>query len=240
MATQNFEILIVDDNETNRDMLARRLHRRDFNLSMAVNGKEALAMIRQKFYDLILLDIMMPEIDGYTVLKYLKEDPKLRKISVIMISALEEMDSVMKCMEIGADDYLTKPFDPEMLKAAINRCLIDKKKVIDPTTMSDRPVFGDSEFDNKFNTQITDFKLPEDTTRGTPTNNISLDEVVHRIMQTGVISRKGYLYFSKAIFTILFDNSGLTDQEVYQIRSVFDGIQSGQIKVVDVHPPTRL
>jgi hypothetical protein len=82
--------------------------------------------------------------------------------------------------------------------------------------------------------------LPEDTTRGTSTNNISLDEVVHRIMQTGVISRKGYLYFSKAIFRILFDNSGLTDQEVYQIRSVFDGIQSGQIKVVDVHPPSGL
>jgi len=59
-------------------------------------------------------------------------------------------------------------------------------------------------------------------------------------MQTGVISRKGYLYFSKAIFNVLFENSGLTEQQVYQIRSVFDAIQSGQIKVVDAHSPSRL
>ena len=125
MRIQNFRVLIVDDNEINRDMLARRLHRTDFDLSMAVDGKEALSMIQANLYDLILLDIMMPEVDGYAVLQYLKKDSRLRGIPVIMISAIEEMDSVMKCMEIGADDYLTKPFDPDMLKAAINRCLPD-------------------------------------------------------------------------------------------------------------------
>jgi adenylate cyclase len=69
MGIQNFQVLIVDDNEINRDMLARRLHRRDFNLSMAGDGREALSMIQANLYDLILLDIMMPEIDGYAVLK---------------------------------------------------------------------------------------------------------------------------------------------------------------------------
>ncbi|GBO54102.1 two-component hybrid sensor and regulator [Pseudanabaena sp. lw0831] len=234
MGIQNFQVLIVDDNEINRDMLARRLHRRDFNLSMAGDGREALSMIQANLYDLILLDIMMPEIDGYAVLKYLKKDSRLRDIPVIMISAIEEMDSVMKCMEIGADDYLTKPFDPEMLKAAINRCLPDRGKSSNTPTIPTQQVSGLSSpsFANP-NTQISEFKLPEETTRGTSTNSISLDEVVHRIMQSGTISRKGYLYFSKAIFNALFENSGLTDQEIYQIHSVFDAIQSGKVRVVE-------
>lgn len=241
MGTQSFQVLIVDDNEINRDMLARRLHRRDFNLSMAANGREALAMIQANLYDLILLDIMMPEVDGYAVLKYLKKDSRLRGIPVIMISAIEEMDSVMKCMEIGADDYLTKPFDPEMLKAAVNRCLPNKGQPLNAPTVPNRPVSGlSSPSFSDPSPQISEFKLPEDTTRGTSTNSISLDEVVHRIMQTGMISRKGYLYFSKAIFNALFENSGLTDQEVYQIHSVFDAIQSGRIKVVDSNPPSKL
>jgi CheY-like chemotaxis protein len=234
MGIQNFQVLIVDDNEINRDMLARRLHRRDFNLSMAGDGKEALSMIQANLYDLILLDIMMPELDGYAVLKYLKEDSRSRDIPVIMISAVEEMDSVMKCMEIGADDYLTKPFDPEMLKAAINRCLPDRGKSVSSPSIPNQPISGLSSpsFAN-LSPQISEFKLPEETTRGIPTNSISLDEVVHRIMQSGMISRKGYLYFSKAIFNALFENSGLTDQEVYQIHSMFDAIQSGKVKVGD-------
>jgi CheY-like chemotaxis protein len=233
MGIQNFQVLIVDDNEENRDLLARRLHRRDFNLSMAIDGREALSMIQANLYDLILLDIMMPEIDGYAVLKYLKEDSRLRDIPVIMISAVEEMDSVMKCMEIGADDYLTKPFDPEVLKSAVNSYLPDRGTLSNTPTIPNQQISGlsSSSFSNP-STQISEFKLPEDTTRGTSTNSISLDEVVHRIMQSGTISRKGYLYFSKAIFNALFENSGLTDQDVYRIHSVFDAIQSGRVSVV--------
>ncbi|ELS30420.1 MULTISPECIES: response regulator [Pseudanabaena] len=234
MEVQNFQVLIVDDNEINRDMLARRLHRRDFQISMAVNGREAIEMAQKNLYDLVLLDIMMPELDGYAVLTYLKKDSRLRDIPVIMISAIEEMGSVMKCMEIGADDYLTKPFDPEMLKAAINRCLPDRSKMPTTPIIPERPIsrLPNSNFVES-NTQISELKLPEDTTNGKLNNVLSLDEVVHRIMQTGTISRKGYLYFSKAIFNTLFENSGLTDQEVYQIRSVFEAIQSRQVKVVD-------
>ena len=237
MNIQNFKVLIVDDNEPNRDMLARRLRRKDFSLSMAANGREALSMVKENLYDLILLDIMMPEIDGYTVLKRLKADPILRKIPVIMISAIEEMDSVMQCMEIGADDYLTKPFDPDMLKAAVNRCLSEK---VQSGNSENRPYEripalpiappidrGD---------QITAFNLPDNTTRGTSINVLTLDEVVYRIMQKGMINRKGYLYFSKAVFNTLFDSSGLSDQDIYQIHSLFDAIQSGRVKVIDSSP----
>ena len=236
MTTQNFQVLIVDDNEINRDMLSRRLHRRDFEISMAVNGREALEMVRRNTYDLILLDIMMPEVDGYTVLKFLKEDPRLKNISVIMISAIEEMDSVMKCMEIGADDYLTKPFDPDMLKAAINRCLADKLHPINPPTNPPTiPIRRTANTAiNNSNPSKSVFSLPDETTRGTSTNVLTLDEVVLRIMQSGTINRKAYLYFSKAVFNTLFEHAGLNDQELYQIRSVFEAIQSGKIKVVDV------
>jgi CheY-like chemotaxis protein len=235
MALPNFQVLIVDDNEINRDMLSRRLRTKDYNLSMATNGREALSMIRANHYDLILLDIMMPEIDGYAVLKYLKQDSGLQNIPVIMISALEEMDSVMKCMEIGADDYLTKPFDHEMLKAAVNRCLhsqinpptIPTGYYSQPNNLSRVPPISTNTKE-----QNTEFNLPEDTTRSTPTNAITINEVVMRIMQSGMINRKGYLYFSKVIYNSLFENAGLSDREINQIRSIFDAIHSGKIKVV--------
>lgn len=234
MNNQNFQVLIVDDNEINRDMLARRLHRRDFQITMAVNGREAIDRVRQSPYDLILLDIMMPEVDGYTVLKFLKADPRLKNIPIIMISAIEEMDSVMKCMEIGADDYLTKPFDPDTLKAAINRCLANKLPTQNPpTNPPTMPIGRVNTALNIGNAPKSVFSLPEETTRGTPTSRLTLDEVVLRIMQSRSINRKAYLYFSKAIFNTLFEHAGLTDQEVHQIRSVFEAIQSGKVKVVD-------
>ncbi|WP_448533423.1 response regulator, partial [Parathermosynechococcus lividus] len=123
MTNSNANVLIVDDNEMNRDTLARRLRQQGFAIEMAANGVEALEMARKQSYDLVLLDIMMPEMDGYEVLQTMKADSNLRHIPVIMISALEEIESVMKCMELGAEDYLTKPFDPVLLKAAIARCL---------------------------------------------------------------------------------------------------------------------
>lgn len=243
MTDSNFQVLIVDDNEINRDMLVRRLRRKDFSLSMAVNGREALSMVQEKPYDLVLLDIMMPEVDGYAVLKHLKNDAKLQHIPVIMISAIEEMDSVMKCMEIGADDYLTKPFDPELLKAAVNRCLPDRiQSATVPSPVDSYARAATSLPHPSVDTvnQNSSFTLPpEDSTLGTSTTSPTLDEVAFRIMQTGIINRKGYLYFSKAIFNTLFEHSGLSDQEVYQIRSVFDAIQSGRIRVQESTSPSK-
>ena len=123
-------VLVVDDNEVNRDVLSRRLTRYGYSAESAATGREALRMIRKKEYDLVLLDIMMPEMNGYQVLERIKEDPLTRSLPVIVISALDDIDSVVKCIELGAEDYLPKPFNPMMLKARISASL-DKKRLRD-------------------------------------------------------------------------------------------------------------
>ena len=129
-AGQQSHILVVDDNETNRDVLGRRLEREGYLVSSAENGRLALEMVRSTSYDLVLLDIMMPEIDGYQVLSQMKADPALCDIPVIMISALDQINSVVRCIETGAEDYLNKPFDPVLLRARIGACL-EKKRLRD-------------------------------------------------------------------------------------------------------------
>lgn len=123
-------VLVVDDNELNRDMLIRRLARLGYDSAVAANGREALERLRDAPVDLILLDIMMPEVDGYQVLAYLKADKTLRHIPVIVLSAVDELDSIVRCIEMGAEDYLPKPFDPILLRARIGACL-EKKRLRD-------------------------------------------------------------------------------------------------------------
>ncbi len=123
-------VLVVDDNELNRNMLSRRLERDGHEVKVAENGRLALEMLRGDEFDLILLDVMMPEMDGYEVLERLHADDRLRGIPVIMISALDELNTVVRCIELGAEDYLPKPFDPVILRARIGACL-EKKKLRD-------------------------------------------------------------------------------------------------------------
>lgn len=123
-------LLVVDDNEMNRDMLTRRLTREGYRVDVAENGRSALEKVALDKYDLVLLDIMMPEVDGYYVLAQMKASPALRHIPVIMITALEEMDSVVRCIEMGAEDYVLKPFNPTLLKARVGACL-EKKRLHD-------------------------------------------------------------------------------------------------------------
>jgi len=123
-------ILVVDDNEGNRDMLARRLARQGYDVRTAAGGQAALDTLAKHAVDLVLLDVMMPDLDGYAVLQRLKADPALRHIPVLMISALDEMDSVVRCIELGAEDYLPKPFEPVLLQARVGACL-EKKRLHD-------------------------------------------------------------------------------------------------------------
>ncbi len=123
-------ILVVDDNEGNRDMLSRRLARQGYHVQVAAGGRAALETLQTHRVDLVLLDVMMPEMNGYDVLQRLKSDPALRDIPVLMISALDEIDSVVRCIELGAEDYLSKPFDPVLLRARIGACL-EKKRLRD-------------------------------------------------------------------------------------------------------------
>jgi sigma-B regulation protein RsbU (phosphoserine phosphatase) len=122
-------ILIVDDSQTNRDLLSRQVEAQGYQAVTAANGSQALEMIQTGRYDLILLDIIMPEPNGYEVLKWIRHS-NWQHIPVIMISALDEIDSVVKCIEMGAEDYLPKPFNSVLLKARINACL-NKKRLRD-------------------------------------------------------------------------------------------------------------
>jgi len=119
-------ILVVDDNEMNRDILLRHLERQGHRVTSADTGAQALVLLAQETYDLVLLDILMPGLNGYQVLEKMKADPALREIPVIMISALDETDSVVHCIAMGAEDYLPKSFDPILLKARISACLSKK------------------------------------------------------------------------------------------------------------------
>ncbi len=123
-------ILVVDDNRLNRVKLSRALVQRNHSVSQAENGREALDMLRSEAFDLVLLDILMPEVDGFQVLREMKDDTALRDVPVIVISALEEMDSVVKCIEMGAEDHLPKNFDPVLLNARIGASL-EKKRLRD-------------------------------------------------------------------------------------------------------------
>ncbi|HJR09569.1 MAG TPA: adenylate/guanylate cyclase domain-containing protein [Pyrinomonadaceae bacterium] len=129
-AEQGGLVLVVDDSETNRDILARRLKREGYEVECASDGTQALASVESRKFDLVLLDIMMPGLNGYQVLERLKASPELHDIPVIMISALGEIDSIVRCIEMGAEDYLPKPFNPVILRARVEASL-EKKRLRD-------------------------------------------------------------------------------------------------------------
>ena len=129
-ASRRGRILAVDDDALNLDLLAQRLAKQGHMVSTAVDGEKALQRLREQPFDLVLLDVMMPKLDGYGTLAGLKADEKLRAIPVIMISALDELSSVVRCIEAGAEDYLPKPFNPTLLRARIGACL-EKKALHD-------------------------------------------------------------------------------------------------------------
>jgi len=128
--TQQSHILVVDDNKMNRLLLARGLEQQGHRVSFAENGREALEMLHGGCFDLVLLDVLMPEMDGYQVLGELMADTELKNVPVVMVSAVGELDSVVKCIEMGAEDYLSKPINPVLLKARIGSSL-EKKRLRD-------------------------------------------------------------------------------------------------------------
>jgi len=121
-------ILVVDDVEANRGVLQRRLSREGHTVACAASGPEALEMAAGESFDMVLLDVMMPGMDGYETLERLKTSKETKDVPVIMISALDDIASIVRCIERGAEDYLPKPFDPVLLRARISACL--EKKVL--------------------------------------------------------------------------------------------------------------
>jgi class 3 adenylate cyclase len=124
-------LLVVDDNEDNRYTLSQQLNVQGYdNITLVTNGREALSVLRSKPFDVVLLDIMMPDLNGYEVLEHMRSSPELRNIPVIMISAIDELDSVVRCIELGAEDYLPKPFQPTLLRARV-RATLERKMLHD-------------------------------------------------------------------------------------------------------------
>lgn len=133
MNNPNAKILVVDDVAENRDLLLRRLTRLGFaHIDQAANGVEALAAIAAQNYDLVLLDIMMPVLDGFGVLEALRRDGRINELPILVISALSEMDPVVRCIELGAADFIVKPFNPTLLRARVLSTL-EKKALSDLT-----------------------------------------------------------------------------------------------------------
>jgi class 3 adenylate cyclase len=120
-------VLVVDDDVVNRKLLVRMLEQEGHRARTAENGRDALELVRADPPDVVLLDVVMPELDGISVLETLKADPELLHVPVIMISAVDELESVIRCIEIGAEDYLPKPFDAVLLRARINAGLARKR-----------------------------------------------------------------------------------------------------------------
>ena len=124
---QHGHILVVDDNRVNRLTLARSLEQQGHTVVLAENGQQALDMVRAEPFDVVLLDIVMPGLDGFQVLAHMKADQELRDIPVIVISALDEVESAVRSIEMGAEDYLPKPFDPVLLRARLHASLQRKR-----------------------------------------------------------------------------------------------------------------
>lgn len=129
-ARDSGHMLVVDDNRVNRLLLTHHLQQMGHTTETAENGQEALEKLRAGEFDLMLLDIEMPVLNGYQTLETCRNDPMLRELRVIMTSSLDELDSVVKCIEMGAEDYLVKPLNPILLKARVNASL-EKKRLRD-------------------------------------------------------------------------------------------------------------
>lgn len=128
--TRPTRILAVDDDVMNSDLLRNLLTAQGYIVETAKNGREALEIMQRELFDLVLLDILMPELNGHHTLLAMKSDPRLRDLPVVMISGLDDLNSIARCIEIGADDYLPKPFKPILLQARIGACL-DRKHLRD-------------------------------------------------------------------------------------------------------------
>jgi phosphoserine phosphatase RsbU/P len=153
-------ILVVDDTEVNRDLLARRLRALGHEVEMAVHGRDALDVLAAKPIDLVLLDIMMPEMDGFQVLEHLRTDARLKTIPVIMISAVDEIAAVAKAIELGATDYLPKPFNAVVLRARVTATL-EKKRLEDAERQRTRQLERELEIGRRIQREFLPETLPQ-------------------------------------------------------------------------------
>ena len=181
MSADDPALLVVDDNDDNRYTLTRRLAREGYaNLTTATNGREAIDLLQTKPFDLVLLDIMMPDMNGYEVLERMKAGGELGNVPVIMISALSEIDSVVRCIELGAEDYLPKPFNPTLLRARVGASL-EKKRLRDEVRASLNRLELELDAARKLQAAM----LPSAFPAPTPTNPIEIYALMESAREVG-------------------------------------------------------
>lgn len=206
-------LLAVDDNSMNRLLLSRQLEKQGYTVFTATNGREALNMLGERPFDLVLLDVMMPELDGYGVLEHMKRDPEWREIPVIMISALDEISSVARCIEMGAEDYLPKPFEPVVLRARISACL-EKKRLRDQEMLYLR--------------QVTHLTQAAAAVEAGSFDGGTLDEVARRTDTLGQLAR----VFQRMAREVIAREQRL-QQQVHELRIEIDEArQSRQVAAI--------
>ena len=153
------QLLVVDDDGVNRLVLGRYLQQQGHAVAYAENGRQALELLHAQAFDMMLLDIEMPEMNGYQVLEQVLADTRLRDIPIIITSALDEMDSIVKCIQMGAEDYLPKPVDQVLLKARIDASL-EKKRLRDAQRDLLRKMEEELDFARKIQRSILPGELP--------------------------------------------------------------------------------
>ena len=137
-ASYNGRVLVVEDNDLSRDLLSRRLERDGYTVTEAENGLKALELLAHESFDVMLLDVIMPEINGVEVLRRLQSSACLQDLPVIMLSAMDEVQQAVQCIELGAQDYLTKPFNPVLLRARMNACMEKQRLRAEERRVSER------------------------------------------------------------------------------------------------------
>ena len=130
MMNEGVTVLIVDDNEENRDILSRRLKSDGFNTITAADGKEAMDVLNENVIHIALLDIMMPEVDGFTLLSQIRADSTFEDMPVIMLTAIDIVTVAQECLRLGACGYVTKPYDMDIIKQKIRECLKMKPQLV--------------------------------------------------------------------------------------------------------------
>ncbi len=207
-------ILIIDDNETNCDLLSRQLERQGYTVAVATSGQQGLQILQAMPYDLILLDIIMPEMSGLEVLAQLKSNPNWQNIPVIMISALEEIDSVVRCVEMGAEDYLSKPFKPVLLRAKITACL-EKKRLREQQTVHLAPqIIADAAPVSIIIYRLSDGLIVYANATAALTFALPIAQLCNRHIQD-FLAREDY----NEIITILQKNEAIVNRELPAINA---------------------
>jgi len=131
MMNEGVTVLIVDDNEENRDILSRRLKADGFDTITAVDGQEAMDILNEKIIHIVLLDIMMPEVDGFTLLSQIRANSTFEDMPVIMLTAIDIVTVAQECLRLGACGYVTKPYDMDMIKQKIRECLKMEPRLVE-------------------------------------------------------------------------------------------------------------